>query len=129
MQKKGNLSEEAKKRQAKVEKIYRKMLNDKKELSKSENRTWQLIADLTDNGYSMNSEKTRRIVNQGQVTAAYFVGGIIPAVAIARTGEGNKYKVKKTKQGQEPTATMEVSYQNPGHVTTRTTKVKAKQWY
>ena len=88
-------------------------------IAEGEKRTWQLMAQASAGGYSINSKKTLRLVNKGNnvivagATASFgFIGGMAAAVGVTAaevaqskiTGvqgavEGNKFKVKKTKDG------------------------------
>lgn len=76
------------------------------ELKRAEMETWKLIAAAEEAGYTISSKKILRDAKAGKRMAATILGGPLGHAAYsAVTGgsgyvEGNKYTVKKSKDGQ-----------------------------
>lgn len=133
-QQKGISKEKAQKLLEKHNK-YQKLINDHEKLIKDgEALTNKTLASAISRGYSINSKKVNRMVSDGRdafASASGFFGGVLIGVPVSMIGigtynavraaqgyskvgstgivEGNKFKVRKTPNGQQPTLRTQLS--------------------
>lgn len=114
---------------------YQKLINDYEKLIKDgEALTNKTLASALSRGYSINSKKVNRMVSDGRdafASASGFFGGVLIGVPVSMIGigtynavrakqgyskvastgvvEGNKFKVRKTPKGQQPTLRTQLS--------------------
>lgn len=84
----------------------------KANIKKGESYTWQLIGDAAAKGYSVNSKRTIRYTDKGEVFAAAILAGAVGAAAAMQYGKQKdqyRYSVKKTKKGQDPTISLDLN--------------------
>ncbi len=97
-----------------------------KALKANESATWKLIAKANENGYSVSSKKVNRDAIAGKRFVGAVMGGIPGAVIVganhANFGvvEGNKYKVRKTSDGERPSITLQTRNENTRGLYNRT---------
>lgn len=112
----------------KIDRNIESYTTNHKALKANESATWKLIAKANENGYSVSSKKVNRDAIAGKRFVSALVGqkaggilGAFAGAAIAGTNhpnsgviEGNKYKVRKTSDGERPSIRLQTRTSDHG---------------
>ena len=98
----------------KYQKAIDKAAAYERSLKDSEAVTWKTIAELTDKGYSMNSEKVKRYALMGETMVGTLLGGFLGGTLVTAFNspyleqKGNKFNVRKTDPSEQQSTRMEI---------------------
>lgn len=112
-------SKKYRKIQEKLSKTTDKAGRFEKRLKDSEAETWKTVAELSEKGYSMDSQKIKRMALQGEMLAGYYIAGLAGYAVVAAKNrkyslqEGNKFKVRKTEDGEQQHTRIEQLRKDP----------------
>lgn len=112
-------SKKYRKIQEKLSKATDKAGRFEKRLKDSEAETWKTVAELSEKGYSMDSKKIQRMALQGEMLAGYYIAGLAGYAVVAAKNrkyslqEGNKFKVRKTEDGEQQHTRIEQLRKDP----------------